>query len=807
MASSFYFPDRLLKKLERISETAVTAVVAPAGYGKTNIVAQKTAESALKTFWFDSAELRAQRHFAHVCREFEQISPAFAAELEECGLPNSDNALQIMNLIHKHEMLIDECIVVFDNFQALQTLLPKKLIAGLLHHQGRKLHLVFLTSHMWEGLFFDPGPALLIDIEDFAITPTEIIRYFRLENREISSEEAERIFIATGGWNLAVYSLMHQCSYSTAEITESEIQSCLNRLILNRYSRELSHVMLCLSPFASFSDKTVNFVLADEKAPADILSILKSTPLINYNLISQEYHLHPTVSRCFCSLLDKASPVQKKRVYERAGRYHGLAGNIIDQLHCYSESEDDELILQMDHVAISSCLEGDEAYAVLIESILKRTSPNILLKYPLTLLCFARQLFAVGKTDTACLIVDNLSQYAEEKEDSQLLGETFMLAALGELPHISSMHEKYEIAAGLLNQGSAIFQPAGTFLFGHPSMIAIFYLMPGSADKIVEEFEESLRIFTKLSHGQGAGANLLFRGEMALMRCLYDEALILAYKAETAAGAYGQQSILAGAALLKGFVALARNDQVMVNESLNYLNGMLKSAERLRLPARFCERVSFSLAVLLHSAGRPDSVKVKDICTKINLPGDSLHLLAFLVSLYETKQYARLISIVEGNSGLLKQSGVIQWIDSQLLLALSYAALGKKDLTACLVEEALKVAEKDQILYPFSARADELSKFLPEHLLLRISQGADRKLWQSMSQQKLVNTLTDREREVAVLAAKGLRNREIAEKLYLSDGTVRNHLSIVYQKLDIDRRSQLSDYEHILLDHDKMHDI
>ncbi|NLC41203.1 MAG: hypothetical protein GX763_09845, partial [Clostridiaceae bacterium] len=176
MASSFYFPGRLLEKLERISETPVTVVAAPEGYGKTTIVAQKTAESYLKTYWIDSEELIAKRQYDRICEEFERISPAFAAELLEEGLPRSDNALRIINLIHKHEEMIDECIVVFDKFQMLQTILPARLLSALLHHQGRKLHLVFLTSYMWEGLLFDPGAAVLIDTEDFRIDQSEIIR-------------------------------------------------------------------------------------------------------------------------------------------------------------------------------------------------------------------------------------------------------------------------------------------------------------------------------------------------------------------------------------------------------------------------------------------------------------------------------------------------------------------------------------------------------------------------------------------------------------------------------------------------------
>ena len=51
--------------------------------------------------------------------------------------------------------------------------------------------------------------------------------------------------------------------------------------------------------------------------------------------------------------------------------------------------------------------------------------------------------------------------------------------------------------------------------------------------------------------------------------------------------------------------------------------------------------------------------------------------------------------------------------------------------------------------------------------------------------------LTEREMAVVGLVAEGLDNKEIAAKLYLSEGTVRNHISAVLQKLDLKNRTQL----------------
>lgn len=54
--------------------------------------------------------------------------------------------------------------------------------------------------------------------------------------------------------------------------------------------------------------------------------------------------------------------------------------------------------------------------------------------------------------------------------------------------------------------------------------------------------------------------------------------------------------------------------------------------------------------------------------------------------------------------------------------------------------------------------------------------------------------LTPREKDIAGLVANGLSNREIAEQLYISEGTVRNTLSIILEKLQLRDRTQLAIY-------------
>lgn len=54
--------------------------------------------------------------------------------------------------------------------------------------------------------------------------------------------------------------------------------------------------------------------------------------------------------------------------------------------------------------------------------------------------------------------------------------------------------------------------------------------------------------------------------------------------------------------------------------------------------------------------------------------------------------------------------------------------------------------------------------------------------------------LSEKEREIIQCVAEGLNNKEIAEELHFSEGTIRNYLSIILEKLNLRDRTQLAIY-------------
>jgi DNA-binding NarL/FixJ family response regulator len=54
-----------------------------------------------------------------------------------------------------------------------------------------------------------------------------------------------------------------------------------------------------------------------------------------------------------------------------------------------------------------------------------------------------------------------------------------------------------------------------------------------------------------------------------------------------------------------------------------------------------------------------------------------------------------------------------------------------------------------------------------------------------------IATLTKREREVVELVSQGIKSKEVAERLFISETTVRHHLTSIFEKLEVTDRVEL----------------
>jgi DNA-binding NarL/FixJ family response regulator len=126
---------------------------------------------------------------------------------------------------------------------------------------------------------------------------------------------------------------------------------------------------------------------------------------------------------------------------------------------------------------------------------------------------------------------------------------------------------------------------------------------------------------------------------------------------------------------------------------------------------------------------------------------------------------------------MLTSHGAAQAVESSVLAGASGYLLkngGREDL----LRGIRAVAQGESLLSP-SVTAQVLDRFAD---LTR------------QERQREQDILSEREKEVLVLVARGMTNRQIATELVLSENTVRNHLSHILDKLDFSRRSQVAAY-------------
>ncbi|TCL53612.1 LuxR family two component transcriptional regulator [Hydrogenispora ethanolica] len=124
--------------------------------------------------------------------------------------------------------------------------------------------------------------------------------------------------------------------------------------------------------------------------------------------------------------------------------------------------------------------------------------------------------------------------------------------------------------------------------------------------------------------------------------------------------------------------------------------------------------------------------------------------------------------------------------DEYVFEALKLGAVGYllKDIQPAEVETAILTVYNGGVLMA----SDIAAKLV--HKLTNIPGTPEPQLQQS----KVQELLTPRELDVFRLLASGHDNKEIAEKLFLTEGTVRNHVSNIYSKLNLRDRVQAVKY-------------
>ena len=119
-------------------------------------------------------------------------------------------------------------------------------------------------------------------------------------------------------------------------------------------------------------------------------------------------------------------------------------------------------------------------------------------------------------------------------------------------------------------------------------------------------------------------------------------------------------------------------------------------------------------------------------------------------------------------------------VDDQFIRPFVEGGVDFQDLLMQLKKQGIKVGFIDSILFLIKNRSD-----VPTN---------DKEVQKKLSKQKHLDqytAFTRKEMEIIHCVAKGLRNSEIADKLFNSEQTIKKHLSNMFQKIQVRNRMNL----------------
>jgi len=171
----------------------------------------------------------------------------------------------------------------------------------------------------------------------------------------------------------------------------------------------------------------------------------------------------------------------------------------------------------------------------------------------------------------------------------------------------------------------------------------------------------------------------------------------------------------------------------------------------------------FPDAVALVQSKQPDIIVT-------SIGSDGIAAVEFLADLLKASENSRILALIDSTDQELHRRAIRHG---------AAGVLSKRSSPATLVK-AVECIHAGEAWLDRSTTASLLRELSPQ-----------KRAPKPNPEQTRIASLTDREREVIKLVGAGLKNRQIAERLFISDITVHHHLTSIYSKLEVADRLEL----------------
>ncbi len=811
-----YYSDRLKQKLDGIRAAPTTVVEAPPGYGKTTAIRdylENALPQSMPVYWFTAADELPAAGFRRFSQVIERIDRHAGQRLLKIELPNAATIGEACDALHAIQCSY-EAYLVIDNFQFLHTALPTAFFVALIEHGGEGLHVIILTHMLKRKLLTAiAGYGFAhITASDLRLNAADIRRYYSLAGVNIPPDIAKKIASSTEGWIIAVYLQLRAFQEGGAFTDTRDILALMEYLVWEKLTREQQTFLLRLSPFETVTLGQMCALLDCDALSDDVLDALEN-PFIRYEPGEQHYELHSILYALVIRKRHECGAEFERQCLLRAGDLCRDTGKILEALGFYWQIKDYARMLSLDfsHLILEPI--GDRPFSALALGLAVNCPAEIKKSYPLSMLRVAWALKIAGLNTAFDALMEELHVILDtpgKKDAAYLLGEWKLLSSFQRDPHLEEMTAVLR-EAGALFQGrcSRVILPTAPWSFGRCGPLADYCLTPGQADRASDALTEYITLYARLTNGHGSGADVLYRAELAYHRGDLNEAEILAHKAIFLAESKQQSIVQLGATLQLAQVALHKADTAGWQHAINSMERAASYPGQNSFVVRSALDImrGMLLVELQQTEGIAGWLRTGDFSEQGLLPAMMpMALFVHGLCLFHHGEFPRLVGMLEARlPDGLGETPLFTMLFS-LTAAAGYMQMDQRDRAATLVRCAARAALPDGIIFNFVSFS-WLTKGLTDKLIEeeypaffrkfrevkeRFASGWIR-LYQDLFGENPSERLTPREREVALLAAKGLRNSEIAERLSVTKNTVRFHLRTAFQKLDVDRRAMLAE--------------
>ena len=407
------------------------------------------------------------------------------------------------------------------------------------------------------------------------------------------------------------------------------------------------------------------------------------------------------------------------------------------------------------------------------------------------------------------LLLASIQEHSDmpEAEKGDLLGECDLIMSFLCYNDITEMSRLHRSASARMSRPAVSIRRHGGWTFGSPSVLMMFHRQPGQLDKELTEMDECMPHYYKITDGHGQGAERIMRAEAAFLQGRFVDAQIELERAYAQISGNGQENMALCCDFLAWRLSLCTGDaprctmarrrqELLRQHNVSWLNildataayyGALTGGTE-EIPPVFREHRLSSLSLL--APGRPMLEMIENQ--------------VWLAQGAYAKVIGRSAALLETCAGL---HYALVALHVRIQTAAAYARLGKVREARELLARALADGGTDGFVVPFAENYRYLRELLAEdgsdtaRQAARLGAACEERcltLRQQSAEPEAFAVLTGREREVALLAAARMSNREIAEKLYLSEGSVKQYVNRIYAKLFIEgdtrtKRKRLAD--------------